>query len=1685
MADDTPDKAEEGAPASEAPTSAAPQPAQLREDVLQNAVAFLSHPKVRSSSEASKHSFLERKGLNAEEIAEAFRRVPEPAPGAATPAAATLQPAPGALQATLQHIQPAATPQAAVQYGALPPQQLALAQPQALAPQPPVQQPVRWTQVVLGAGFLAAGAYAVQSLAWPYVRDTYDRWRGRPAPPPRPAPGADEAAAQAEATRAMAEAIAAQTAELRHTLDTIRQLVAQLQDGKAASRAGESEGPGLGELHAELHALSAALSEVAGGAGEAGAPAKGHTPLSAASAARPEHANGVPPSPAAAAAGDGGGLDAGGAEAAEEQGAPATEEEASSWAGPEAGGRRDAAGSGAPSPPPHPPSYMEVLDMLQRGQTPPGIRTDINDQPPDPEAPPPQPRMKPRPKPWELKHGAGSLAGSAAGGSSGSLASLGSAHAGAGPATAVPAPERRDAAGPAAGAAQQPDPQSPPASARRSLAAVGSPASHGSFSPSHPVAAESAKGAGSSRSSIDAPRGEAPAWAAAAEPRGGRSPSPAPAASPASAFQAPRRAASIYEAASAPAPDSPGVIAGRLSPMVLPPPRPEEREQAEADGPHNSLGSGRGRVASPAYSGESGGIGRPASSGWRPPPIPAPTLGSGGAASAGASAGAGASEAAPGSGGGGARVAWWPPTQQGARMSFCWLFAPLPLLLALLGLHGALGDLSLPTRPLAGPEAFVVRGENGSYVESPGLVLAGSLVAETQAGSAEDCGGTCTDDAACLYFVYCGAAAGCATPNGTLAQGGCRLLMPKANDTLGGVPEVVAQVAGVTSGFPLEIDSQALAYPGLSTTVGMGVAGAALQCGNTSLVEGACVVRSALEANNMCTDTLPACRSVTVFEDGEGREATGPLPFESAEAACCRERARYAALLPAGGGERGGGARPPRRATPASALHLCTGIGGLPGPLAVLSTTSGLPSSSFWAPTVYSLSKNSDKPVISDLLLASEGAAVDVPPFSAAAANDGTSWRGCVVANRTVMAGVVVRRGGNNRQPGTEACCRSCRAFNGTPHGCNMWVYCEQEGGCRMRIGVSVVFELAQGDCELRYQEAANATNASPPAATSKGAGVPFVSGFPLLVASPQPALQECVIAGDVPFLGQTCDADPQARCVATKPARASPPLAPPCPPHSPRARPQCVAFIHKPSIFNTAATPGSAGGVGVFKHASDAKAMIMTPTGTLYVRDSGAASAGALAEEGSGSGLSSGAIAGIAVGAVAGAALLAAAAAALMLRRRRQRTASAGAAGKADPRSQLEGVVVWAPPPTPPSSGAGDARARASLGAAAANGCAELGGGAGAEPGDDWGSFPLASEFPESLGLPSLGSEGCGLGVGAAGHRFSVDALPPSLQSWVVKPEEIAYSPGPDGKPQQLGAGASGVVLRAEYRGETVAAKVLALDQGHTAQQAFVTECARLYQLRHHNLVGFVGVAVDGEKGVLLMELDLHTLLPLRVPAGPPLGPGAAEPAGSDRVFSWYRKGRQVAVDVSRAINYLHSNNVAHLDIKSSNVLLTSHGMAKLADVGLSRHQAHTFLSLHNIVGTLAWAAPEILMGRPCTMSVDIYSFGVVLWEIEVANLLKQMMAFEPAARPSVQDVMRQLAALARVPAPKAAPRAPASAPCPGGPRTPAPSSEGPHTCAPGPTGASAKAGTPEASVKQPAAHSAPRGVAPRPTTE
>lgn len=94
------------------------------------------------------------------------------------------------------------------------------------------------------------------------------------------------------------------------------------------------------------------------------------------------------------------------------------------------------------------------------------------------------------------------------------------------------------------------------------------------------------------------------------------------------------------------------------------------------------------------------------------------------------------------------------------------------------------------------------------------------------------------------------------------------------------------------------------------------------------------------------------------------------------------------------------------------------------------------------------------------------------------------------------------------------------------------------------------------------------------------------------------------------------------------------------------------------------------------------------------------------------------------------------------------------------------------------------------------------------------------------------------------------------------------------------------------------------------------------------------------------------------------------------------------LALDAAKGLEYLHSKGIVHFDLKSANLLLgyrDRRPVCKVADFGLAREKTQTFCSgVSSQRGTLPWTAPEILRTPNCvTEKVDVFSFGIVLWEL------------------------------------------------------------------------------------------------------
>uniref|UniRef100_A0ACD5UES5 Uncharacterized protein n=1 Tax=Avena sativa TaxID=4498 RepID=A0ACD5UES5_AVESA len=229
----------------------------------------------------------------------------------------------------------------------------------------------------------------------------------------------------------------------------------------------------------------------------------------------------------------------------------------------------------------------------------------------------------------------------------------------------------------------------------------------------------------------------------------------------------------------------------------------------------------------------------------------------------------------------------------------------------------------------------------------------------------------------------------------------------------------------------------------------------------------------------------------------------------------------------------------------------------------------------------------------------------------------------------------------------------------------------------------------------------------------------------------------------------------------------------------------------------------------------------------------------------------------------------------------------------------------------------------------------------------------------------------------------------------------------------ERVGAGSFGTVYRADWHGSDVAVKVLT-DQGVGEAQLkeFLREISIMKRVRHPNVVLFMGAVTKCPHLSIVTEyLPRGSLFRL------------ISKAASGEMLDLRRRLR-MALDVAKGINYLHYLNppIVHWDLKTPNMLVDKNWSVKVGDFGLSRFKATTFISSKSVAGTPEWMAPEFLRGEPSNEKCDVYSFGVILWELLTMQQpwsglgpaqVVGAVAFQNRRLPIPQDTIPELAAL------------------------------------------------------------------------
>ncbi|XP_020551787.1 chitin elicitor receptor kinase 1-like isoform X2 [Sesamum indicum] len=198
---------------------------------------------------------------------------------------------------------------------------------------------------------------------------------------------------------------------------------------------------------------------------------------------------------------------------------------------------------------------------------------------------------------------------------------------------------------------------------------------------------------------------------------------------------------------------------------------------------------------------------------------------------------------------------------------------------------------------------------------------------------------------------------------------------------------------------------------------------------------------------------------------------------------------------------------------------------------------------------------------------------------------------------------------------------------------------------------------------------------------------------------------------------------------------------------------------------------------------------------------------------------------------------------------------------------------------------------------------------------------------------------------------------------------EELAVATDNFSMSHKIGQGGFGSVYYGELRGEKAAVKKMDMQ----ATKEFLAELNVLTHVHHVNLVRLIGYCVESSLFLVYEYIDNGNLSQhLRGKVTEPL--------------PWSRR-LQIALDSARGLEYIHEHTVPvyiHRDIKSANILIDKNFRAKVADFGLTKLTEVGSASLQTrLVGTFGYMPPEYAQYGDVSPKIDVYAFGVVLFEL------------------------------------------------------------------------------------------------------
>ncbi|HLJ82693.1 MAG TPA: protein kinase [Candidatus Eremiobacteraceae bacterium] len=168
------------------------------------------------------------------------------------------------------------------------------------------------------------------------------------------------------------------------------------------------------------------------------------------------------------------------------------------------------------------------------------------------------------------------------------------------------------------------------------------------------------------------------------------------------------------------------------------------------------------------------------------------------------------------------------------------------------------------------------------------------------------------------------------------------------------------------------------------------------------------------------------------------------------------------------------------------------------------------------------------------------------------------------------------------------------------------------------------------------------------------------------------------------------------------------------------------------------------------------------------------------------------------------------------------------------------------------------------------------------------------------------------------------------------------------------------------------VAVKVLT-ERSDEVCRRFLLEAQSMARLNHPNIVAVYDVGVDRDMSYIILEYVRGTTM-----------------READRTKISFDEAINITIQLLEALQYAHGQGIIHRDIKPGNIMLTGDGSLKVMDFGLARRMSDVsnLTQSGEIVGTIAYLPPERFLGKSGDRTSDLYSVGVLLYELLCGKL-------------------------------------------------------------------------------------------------